>query len=352
MSPVSSLRRRIGSIVAALMFCGGLLISYRELHAFRLADLSVSMQLVSRQSIAIASLFAAASYIILSAADLLALRYVQGRLPLAKAAFASFVSNAINHTIGFGGLFGGSIRYRLYSAWGIDAPSVARVIAFASVTTWSGFFFATGVSLLSGASRVASTTTLTGVLLTLIPLLYLALSWRGTKLMIRGAVVEFPAPAIAFGQLALSVADWSLAGAVLYALLPHDVAFARFLTAFFVAQFAGVISGVPAGIGVFDSVVMVTLRSFWPAHTLLAALLLYRVIYYLAPLAIGCAMLIVYESSRRQLVLRRFASGAGETLGFLLPYGLAAATLSAGSCCSFPARRLPYAAGSACWNGP
>lgn len=33
-----------------------------------------------------------------------------------------------------------SVRYRLYSAWGLSALEITKVVAFCSLTLWFGFF--------------------------------------------------------------------------------------------------------------------------------------------------------------------------------------------------------------------
>ena len=50
-------------------------------------------------------------------------------------------------------------------------------------------------------------------------------------------------------------------------------------------------SHVPGGIGVLESIVL----SLLPGASVLAALLMFRVVYYLAPLALGLALLALSE---------------------------------------------------------
>src|SRR3546814_12297207 len=73
---------------------------------------------------------AVASYFLLILYDALALRYVARRLPYSRIALASFVAYAFSNNIGVALLSGGSIRYRLYSSWGLSAGEVNRIIGF------------------------------------------------------------------------------------------------------------------------------------------------------------------------------------------------------------------------------
>ncbi len=81
--------------------------------------------------------------------DLLALRYVRVRLTVLKTALVSFIGFAFSNNIGIGLLTGGSLRYRLYSAWGLSAEQITKVVAFCSLTIWLGFFTAGGVVFLA-----------------------------------------------------------------------------------------------------------------------------------------------------------------------------------------------------------
>src|SRR3546814_14347461 len=88
---------------------------------------------------------AVASYFLLILYDALALRYVARRLPYSRIALASFVAYAFSNNIGFALLSGGSIRYRLYSSWGLSSGEVNRIICFGVLT------FGLGVLSLAGA---------------------------------------------------------------------------------------------------------------------------------------------------------------------------------------------------------
>src|SRR5207248_7764969 len=80
--------------------------------------------------------------------DALSLRYVGRVLSYRRIARASFISYAVSHNLGFAWLTGGSVRYRLYSSWGLSALEVTKVVAFAGATFWLGFLAVGGLSFL------------------------------------------------------------------------------------------------------------------------------------------------------------------------------------------------------------
>jgi uncharacterized membrane protein YbhN (UPF0104 family) len=97
--------------------------------------------------------------------------------------------------------------------------------------------------------------------------------------------------------MAVTSVDWLLAAAVLYMLLPDQVqvSYPAFLGLFLLGQGAAMISHVPGGLGVFETVLLFSLADSGNAPALTAALLLYRLIYYLLPLLLGSLLLAIHE---------------------------------------------------------
>ena len=86
---------------------------------------------------------------------------------------------------------------------------------------------------------------------------------------------------------------------MLWFLLPTGaIDFPAFVGFFAIAIVAGVLSHVPGGLGVFEAVMLLALRDHVPAESLAAALILYRLIYYVLPLLLALALLIVHEVRR------------------------------------------------------
>jgi len=152
-----------------------------------------------------------------------------------------------------------------------------------------------------------------------------------------------PTAAQVAAQFALSTADWLLAAAVLWELLPAPRPSLLMMSGVFVAaQLAGLVSHVPAGAGVFESTMVLLMTPSMSAVTLVPVLLMYRVIYYLAPFAVALAILAIDGSYQNRaflarvggrLRLRSFGSTArqvGAITSWITPAGFAGATFLAG----------------------
>lgn len=239
------------------------------------------------------ALLTAANYAVMTGYDLLAFRYAGVRLSARRIVFASFISYAVSNSVGFAMLSGSSMRFRYYTRWGVTTESLARIVFSCAVTFWLGLLALGGASLV--ATRVAPVAG--GVLIGVVALyLTAALVWRSP---IRVWRYTFPLPpiSIAVTQVVLSAIDWVLAALVLYVLLPHGaIGFLPFAACFLAAMLAGLVSHVPGGLGVFEATLALSLGRAVPTSSLVPALLAYRTIYYLAPLAVAAVMFVGYEA--------------------------------------------------------
>ena len=67
---------------------------------------------------------------------------------------------------------------------------------------------------------------------------------------------------------------------------------------FLLAQVAGIVSQVPGGLGVVETVLLLLLSPTLPAASVAGALVAYRAIYYLLPLSIATVLLAHTRCSR------------------------------------------------------
>jgi phosphatidylglycerol lysyltransferase len=134
------------------------------------------------------------------------------------------------------------------------------------------------------------------------------------------------------GVTALSVIELGLASAAFYVLLPPapGVGYFGFIGLWLVAVLAGLISTVPAGLGVFEWSLLKLLPDVAPA-ALLAAALAYRVTYYIVPLLVAIAMAAASGLKRPVRVGASGARTAWKTLRPWLPQIIALAVFAVGA---------------------
>ena len=94
----------------------------------------------------------------------------------------------------------------------------------------------------------------------------------------------------------LAVVDWTLAALTLWLLLPPvGLGFFAFAGVYTAASIAGVVSHVPAGLGVFEAVLLLSLPEGAHAPGVAAALILYRLIYYVLPLLLAALVFAAHQ---------------------------------------------------------
>lgn len=325
--------QRIAAIFGLALFGLALWVLYHELRAFNYHDVVQHFSGLPARRIGWALLLALADYLVLTGYDTLAFRYIHRSLPYHRIGLTSFIGYAFSHNIGLTFLTNGSVRYRFYSSWGLSALDVTKVVIFCGLTFWLGFLTIGGTAFLlepfalpAAFPLPAATIRWLGALFLALAAAYLALSGGLRRtLKIRTWEFQMPTLPVAAGQFVLSALDWALAGGVLYALLPPvpGLGYLHFLGLFLLAQIAGLVSQIPGGLGVFESVLLLLLEPYLPASSILGTLLAFRGIYYLLPLGLALVLLGAHEVVVRREHIRRLAKIFGQWAPTLVPNVLA-----------------------------
>lgn len=256
----------------------------------------------------VAALLAALSYLVYSCFDLLGRHLTGHSLAVRQVLTITFVSYAFN--LNLGALVGGfAFRYRLYSKHGLDATDTTRVLFMSMLTNWLGYLLLAGLvfwwrpfDLPPGWKIDTLGLRVLGIALFAVAIAYLLLCAfaRRRSWTIRGYDVVLPSLQFALLQLLVSSVNWLLIAGVLFALLEMKIAFPVVLGVLLVAAIAGAMTHVPAGLGVLEAVFVALLSHQLPRSELLAALITYRAIYYLAPLILATLVYLVVEVRARK----------------------------------------------------
>jgi uncharacterized membrane protein YbhN (UPF0104 family) len=290
----------LGPVMAAVVLSLVAVVVYRVLRDYRWADIEQAVAAMSVQRIARAALFAAGSYACLTLFDWIALRCVGKPLAYRRAALASFTSLSIGHNVGFAGLSSGAVRYRFYTRWGLDLEEVARLVIYCGITVALGLATVGGLSLVLNPSLVAKASGIgdaaarvIGGLLLVLPAAWIALTLFRKSVALFRWNVRLPTTTLAAAQVGIGTLNYLCVAASLHALLGNagPVAYLDVTAAYVLANTGVIASHVPGGIGVLEGIVLTLL----PGATVLAALLLFRVVYYLVPLGLGLTLLALSE---------------------------------------------------------
>ncbi len=294
-----------GSVMLGVLLAAFLI--YKGLSQYSFHDILQSVAAVPPTNLARAALFTAGSYFCLTLFDWLGLKYVDAPLSYGRAAFVSFVSLSLAHSIGFAGLSSGAIRYRFYQRWGVPGGDVAKLVLLSGVTVGLGLLSLGGAAFVwwpSTAGRLIhfpdAAIRAAGAVLLALPLVYLALSFfvHG-RVTIRRWTLEMPRPWIAAAQVVIGTANYLCVAAVLQAALAA-AAHARFpevAAAFVTGNMLTLMTHVPGGLGVIET----TIHYLVPSKTdLIGSLIVFRLVYFIVPLMIGLIMFVAAELAFRR----------------------------------------------------
>lgn len=314
MSQHPSWLKRLSSLIPSglglVLFIVSVWTLHRELQQYALGEIWQSLTAIPKSFLGLAIVFTLMNYLTFTGYDTLAARYIRHPLPYRKTALTALVSIAISNSIGLSLLSGSAIRYRFYTAWGLSVVEIAHIIAFCNLGFWLGLFAVGGIVFLLAPVAIPALLHLPfnsvqplGWIFLVIVVGYLLWNLLSQKALQIGHFVfpHLPMP-LALAQVSIASVDWMLAAAVLYALLPSAVPlpYAGFFGIYLLGQIAGVISNVPGGLGVFETVIFLLLSPSIPSSKVFGALIAYRGIYYLAPLCIAVMLLGLYELKQRR----------------------------------------------------
>ncbi|MDX3924338.1 MAG: bifunctional lysylphosphatidylglycerol flippase/synthetase MprF [Shinella sp.] len=288
-------------------------------------------------SIALAVVFTGLSFAALVCYDANALDYIRKKLPLPAVALTAFIAYAIGNTAGFGALSGGAIRFRAYSRLGLSPGDTARVIAFVTLSFGFGLLAVSALSTLIVAPRIAGIVGLDALWLRGAALLVIALmvallfvGRNGRPVVFKPINLRLPDTRTSSRQFLVSAFDIAASASVLYVLLPEThVGWPTFFAIYATAVGLGVLSHVPAGLGVFETVMVAGLGNAISVDQLLGGLVLYRLIYHVLPLLLAVVLVITTEI--RQFAAKPLASDIGQIALRLAPSLLSTFALLVGA---------------------
>ncbi|MEA5536329.1 hypothetical protein [Crocosphaera sp. XPORK-15E] len=298
-------------LLALLLFVASIIMITHELKAHSLQSIWQYLSTISKSHKIAAIALTGFGYLVMTGYDLLGFRYINQSLAPAKIALTAFISYAVGNTIGFTAFSGTAIRYRFYGTWGVSKLKIAQLIIFTHLTFWLGLFAVSGVVFLVDPLSLPAILHLPfesahpiGIIFLIFVSIYFLISVFGKgSLKIGSELIKFPTPKISLASISVAALDWGLASAVLYLLLPvgHGLSFSGFFGIYILGLTAGLISSVPGGLGVFETVILLLIPATVSNADVLGALIAYRAIYYFLPLIVALILFMVREIQQHRI---------------------------------------------------
>ena len=316
------LKTYAGVLVSVLLAALAGWVLWRTFQRISLADVLAQMRAMPASKLALASLCSAGAFTVLACYEVAVVRYVKHCIGRAKPMITAFIAFPLGHAVGQAMLSGGALRYRMYTPAGFSATEVGATALLANMPYALGFGLLLDISLVFASDMLEPMFRVSSEWLRVLGLIglckdagyVLVIVLRKKPIKLGGWSVNLPTPAMSALQLLVGLADIFLVSSVLYLLLPESVGltYMAFLGAYLASILAGVLSHVPAGLGVLESMLLLLLPDV-PPEQLLAAVLMYRVIYEFIPVLCALTLWGMFEGLSRDGVLLRLFGRQGRT---------------------------------------
>ena len=252
----------------------------------------------------------------------IAVRIASGRNLRRQAFRTAVIANPLGRAIGVAMASGGALRYRMYAPEGLSIRQVGAIILLVAMPYVFGVGWLIDVSLLLHLQDASRAFQLPVAVVTTFGVLGLAkdVGWlafvatRKQPLTIRGQSIRLPSLRDALVQIAFGLVQISLMTTILYLFMPPELnmTWPAFVAIYCISFVAGQVSNVPAGLGVLEAALFLLLPQVPPGR-LVGAVLAYRAVYELLPLAVALLLLLIYETTNKAGIIRRRFKTAGSS---------------------------------------
>jgi uncharacterized membrane protein YbhN (UPF0104 family) len=255
---------------------------WRQLRGLDPAQVWTAMLSLPPLALAASLAATALSFACLGAFERLATEWIApGRIPRALAWRTGLVAHAVANTIGFHPITAVALRLEPYRAQGIDAGTLARIVATIGACVATGVFAILATAGAWWLWRVGDAGLLVLLVAASALLVLVAKRSRASLRLAR------PAYACLLGLVEMAAALFAFTVLVPPGMLPAGPELVLLLVS---AIVLGVVSHAPGGLGVFEATILAAAAPGSRAPVL-AALLAYRVLYGLLPFALALVAL-------------------------------------------------------------
>jgi glycosyltransferase 2 family protein len=284
---------------------------YERINAIDFQEVQSGFEKISSQFLMLLSVLVFINYFILANFDYLGFRFLKiNFMHYLRVLMSAFICYAF--TLNIGAFIGGmGFRFRIYTGWKVPRKKIPPLILFSTVSNWLGYTLLAAILFVFHHQKIHNLVPLPswmmisiGTMGLFIVVTYFYLCHREYVGKVKTMTFPFPKMKIAFLQLSLSILQWGLLSSIIYIILLElgaKIEFEQVLFTFLLASIAGVITHIPAGLGVLETIFL-KMESDVRDSDMLVALICFRVIYYLIPLAFAIPSYFLVELYQKKKI--------------------------------------------------
>jgi uncharacterized membrane protein YbhN (UPF0104 family) len=297
--------RWVGYALSAGIIAVSVIVLWHVLSDLQIDGVVDALRATPTPKIIAAAVFVAAAFVTLTFYEFFGLRTIGiAHVPYRIAALASFTGYSIGHNVGAPALTGGAVRYRVYTPWGLRVLDIAKLCFITGLTFWLGNTTVLGLGMIIEPQAVTAVDQLPAYANRIIGIVglgvlvaYVLWAWRRQRTIGRNSwTVNLPSGPLTFLQIGIGILDLVCTACAMYLLMPEQpsIDFMSLAVIFASATLLGFASHAPGSMGVFDAAMLVALQQF-DKQQLVAALVLFRLLYFVIPFSFALTALGLRE---------------------------------------------------------
>jgi len=306
--PSSPIAKRIFKLALAVSAVAATFyLALPKLASLDSSEIVTALSLFNSWQIGAACIAAIASFAAIATYDRMAIAYSGIELSWRRSALASTTAYATSNMLGFPTITANLIRIQYYRQWGLGLRHVVIASVATSIVTNVVLALIVGVTAIVFRNSIAEVFQLNasllaagGLLATILSVSAIVYELRRTQTVTLYRLQLGARPRIqTLLHLLGAFIDYIATTTVLYVLLAEfvTVSFPSFLVIFACASLLAIASNVPAGLGVLE-IALLALAQTGHENELIAAMLLFRLFYYVVPFIVTAVVLGVTEPGR------------------------------------------------------
>jgi uncharacterized membrane protein YbhN (UPF0104 family) len=231
--------------------------------------------------------------------------------PTPKVVLAPFVASTLSLGAGFGPISGSALRVRLYAPFGIGTTAAIYLATTATLALLSGGIVITAVGSAFGFLRldaalgaIANLAQIIGAVLGVGVVVLIAFAGRrGRSFTVFKRTLRVPSAGALLLRIGLGTFNWACTAVGLYVLIPDPgrPPLLDFIVTVSALKVASLMTGAPAGLGVFEALMLSLTKATLAPANLAAALIASRILSFVVPVMLAGLGAVFLEAKDRRI---------------------------------------------------
>lgn len=304
--------KAIGLVISAVVISFAVYVLYKELSHSDWGKVKDAIVQSPAKAFLMAGVFTICAYITLTAYDYFATRQIGKDVGYPTSAMGAFASYSIAHNLGATVFTGAVVRFLIYARAGLKAPDVIKITFLAGLTFWLGNATVLGLGfvlepqvaepILKNLGVSVEWIRIFGIFILACLAAYIVFVHAVRPAIGKGEWrLELPGSRLTLLQMIIGIVDLTFCASIFYVIISHlpgapVVPFTAVGVILVASMLLGFASHAPGAVGAFEASLLISLKPLgYSAEQIIAAFILFRLFYFVAPFALAVIAVFLRE---------------------------------------------------------